>query len=140
MLERRLMQELVDRRCRGPRRNPISSALIRLPTEPTCTPLCSHYFQTGHSFRGHEHRNSFIRCLDLLSTTLLYLMLSRRSRMIPNESRRRTRGETDCREFFSKSIGTDRFFFTLQIFSNVPSIQDTVKWLVPFESQFLQLD
>lgn len=34
-----LMQELVDSQCCGSRRNPISWALIRLPTEQTCAPV-----------------------------------------------------------------------------------------------------
>lgn len=62
LLEGRLMQELVDSRCCGSRRNPISSALIRAPTEPSCSPASSHYFQTDHSCRGTREPTHPRRC------------------------------------------------------------------------------
>lgn len=70
LLERRLMQELVDSPCCGSRHNPIFWALILVPTELRPIPLRSHYFQTGHSFQKHEWQPlaymMFTMCFDVI--------------------------------------------------------------------------
>ena len=64
LLERRLMQELVDSQRCGSRRNPISSSVNSRTDRGDLVLLRSHYFQTDHSFRrAASFNHSTTRCL-----------------------------------------------------------------------------